>query len=110
MEKFYKQRSKFYLFGTLGGLGLIGEAMFLSRNPYEYISGMVLTGSSLLGYAVDYKHQIGKGFVGKKVYTFADGTKILADTKENAIITYKKHQHQKKEPHKFHLFHIGEKK
>jgi hypothetical protein len=110
MQKFYKQRSKFYLFGTLGGFGLVGEAFYFSRNPYEMISGMVLAGTSMLGYVADYRHQIGNGFVGRKIYTFKDGTKILADNKENAIATYKKHQHHKKEPHKFHLFGIGKKK
>jgi len=110
IEKFQKKRARYYLFGTIGGLGLMGEAFFLSRNPYEYLTGMVLTGTSVLGYVADFKHQIGKGFVGRKIYTFKDGTKILADSKENALATYKKHQHHKKEPHKFHLFHFGEKK
>jgi hypothetical protein len=110
LEPFYKQRAKYYLFGTLAGAGLVTDALLLSRNPYEYISGLVLVGSSALGYVADYKHQIGKGFVGRKIYTFKDGMKILADDKNNALITYKKQLEHKKNPHKFVLFHFGERK
>lgn len=107
VEGLYHKRFKYYLFGVLGGAGLMGEAFVLSRNPYQYISGMVLMGSSAIGYVADYKRQIAfrKGFKGRKVFTFADGTKILADDRQSAIDTWKKHHQHKKEPHKFELFH-----
>lgn len=107
IEGLYQKRWKYYLFGILGGAGLMGSAFAITRNPYQYISGMVLIGSSAIGYVGDYKRQISfsKGFKGRKVYTFADGTKILADSRADAIETWKKHHQHKQEPHKFELFH-----
>jgi hypothetical protein len=107
LEGLYHKRWKYYLFGTLGGGGMFADAVYRSRNPYEAIQGLVLIGGSMIGYVVDYKSQFGKGFKGKKIFTFADGTKIVADSKANAIETWKKHHQHKKEPHKFELFHKG---
>ena len=107
LRPFYKKRVKYYLFGTLAGAGLMSSAYFLSRNPYEYITGMVLVGTSTLGYVRDYATQLGRAFRGKKIYTFEDGTKILADSREGAKLTYEKHQHHKKAPIKYELFHSG---
>lgn len=110
IEGLQKRRMKYYLYGLLGGAGLMGTAFTITRNPYQYISGMVLVGTSALGYVGDYKRQISfsKGFKGRKVFTFADGTKILADDKNSAIATWKKHHQHKEEPHKFELFHKSE--
>lgn len=107
IEGLQKRRMKYYLFGVLGGAGLMGEAFAISRNPYQYIVGLSLVGGSMLGYVGDYKRQIafGKGFKGRKVFTFADGTKILADSKADAITTWKKQEEHKKNPNKFILLH-----
>jgi hypothetical protein len=106
-ENLFRKRLKYYIFGVLGGAGLMGSAFYVTRDPMQYISGMVLIGGSMIGYVADYKHQMGKGFVGRKIYTFADGTRILADDRKSAEETWKKHHEHKKEPNKFGLFHSG---
>jgi hypothetical protein len=108
IEDLYRKRWKYYLFGALTGGGMFADAIYRSRNPYEAIEGLVVVGSSMIGYAVDYKLQFGKGFKGKKLFTFADGTKIVADSRENAVNVWKKHHKHKKEPDKFGLFHKEE--
>jgi hypothetical protein len=111
-QRFFKTRAKYYIFGVSVGVGLLGDAIARSRDPYEAFAGWVILGNSLLGYSIDYKHQISlkEGFKAKKIYTFADGTKILADSEKNAKQTYTLHKHHQTHPHHFSLFNMGEKK
>jgi hypothetical protein len=113
LEKFFHQRSKYYIYGLMGGGGLIADALWRSRNVVEFISGWVMTEGAVLGYVGDYKHQISMkkgGYKARKLFTFADGTKIFADDRATAIEIYKKHHHHKSHPHHFHLFGVGERK
>lgn len=109
LEKFYKQRMKYYLYGVGGGALLLSDAILRSRNFYEAEMGLVLLGGSMISYVGDYKHQISfrKGFKARKIYTFADGTKILSDSEANAKKVYELHQHHKTHPHHFTLIHWG---
>jgi hypothetical protein len=109
LKSFYEKRFKYYLYGAGLGAGLLSYG-FLTRQPYTVIEGMVLTGGTALAYVGDYSRQIGKNFVGKKIYTFKDGTKILADTEKDAIAVYNKHKHHKKHPAHYKLLHTGEHK
>jgi alpha-beta hydrolase superfamily lysophospholipase len=112
VDKFYKERARYYLYGFGMGVGLITDAILRSRNPYEAGLGYVIIGNSMLGYAGDFKHQISlkKGFKARKIYTFGDGTKILADSEKNAQKVYELHQHHKTHPHHFSLIHSGVRK
>jgi len=112
LEKFFHQRAKYYVYGLIGGGGMIADALLRSRNLQEFISGWVVSEGAVMGYVGDYKHQvnIGKGFKARKLFTFADDTEIFADDRATAIDIYKKHHHHKSHPHHFHLFGIGETK
>jgi hypothetical protein len=110
-QRFFKQRAKYYLFGVSIGTGLLADAFLRSRDPNEAFAGWVSLGGSMLGYATDYKHQISlrEGFKAKKLFIFADGTKVFAVDKNSAIRTYRLHKYHTTHPHHFSLFHIGEK-
>lgn len=113
LEKMMHQRSKYYIYGIIGGGGLITDALLNSRNSAEFLAGWAISGGALVGYAGDYKRQIsmkGGGFKARKVYTFADNTKILANDRASAVEVYQKHHFHKANPHHFHLFGIGGKK